>query len=235
MSAIFVTGTDTNVGKTYFCGLLLDFLIKEGLRAGYQKWVATGPEFPPADLAECLHVAGVPFEQEALARQVPFHFSLPASPHLAAEQEGKRVESEIIRQRYQEMLASHEVLVVEGAGGLMVPLRRDLLLVDLLGQFKIPTLVVARSGLGTINHTLLSLSVLRQRKIPVVGVVFSDSTPVESELIVADNMRTISETGRVAVLGRLPYSPDPECVKEGFFSTGRAILAAGREIGAFPG
>ena len=84
MSAIFVAGTGTNVGKTHVCGLLLDFFQKNGCRAGYQKWVATGPEFPPADLQACLGMAGLPLVPELVSSQVVYHFALPASPHLAA-------------------------------------------------------------------------------------------------------------------------------------------------------
>ncbi len=225
MSAIFVAGTDTDVGKTHFCGLLLDFFIKEGIRAGYQKWVATGPDFPPADLVHCLRVAGQPLFREEVALQVPCHFSLPASPHLAAEAEGREVDPALLKSRYEEQLGRHALLVVEGVGGLMVPLRRDLLLVDFLAELRIPTLLVARSGLGTLNHTLLSLEALRRREIPVLGVVCSDTRPDEPEPIVRDNLRTIADLGRTAVLGRLPYRPGTEQGKQEFPPVGRAVLA----------
>ncbi|MCX5874893.1 MAG: dethiobiotin synthase [Deltaproteobacteria bacterium] len=226
MNAIFVAGTDTNVGKTHVCGLLLDFLRKNGSDAGYQKWAATGPEFPPADLAECLRMAGLPLEPELVSRQVVYHFALPASPHLAAEQQGAVVDPALIRARYQEMLARHELLIVEGVGGLMVPLNRELLLVDLLGELKIPTLIVARSGLGTINHTLLTLEALRHRGIPVLGVVFSDAVDEEDELLVADNMHTIAEMGRVQVFGRLRRCVDPAQARLDFIPVGLAIAEA---------
>jgi len=226
MSAIFVAGTDTNVGKTHVCGLLLDFLRKNGSDAGYQKWAATGPEFPPADLEECLRIAGLPFVPELVSSQVVYHFALPASPHLAAEQQGAVIDPALIRARYQEMLARHELLIVEGVGGLLVPLNRELLLVDLLGELKIPTLIVARSGLGTINHTLLTLEALRHRGIPVLGVVFSDATDEEDELLVADNMRTIAEMGRVQVFGRLRRCVDPAQARLDFVPVGKAIAEA---------
>lgn len=226
MSAIFVAGTDTNVGKTHVCGLLLDFLRKNGSDAGYQKWVATGPEFPPADLEACLRMAGLPLEQERISSQVVYHFALPASPHLAAEHEGAVVDPALIRARYQEMLARHEPLIVEGVGGLMVPLNRALLLLDLLGELKIPTLVVTKSGLGAINHTLLSLEALRRRDVPVLGVVFSDAVPEEDALLVADNMRTIAEIGRVRVFGRLLRCLEPEKARLDFVPVGEAIAEA---------
>lgn len=226
MNAIFVAGTDTNVGKTHVCGLLLDFLRKEGVKAGYQKWAATGPESPPADLKACLGMAGIPLEPELVGSQVVYHFALPASPHLAAEQEGKRVDPELIRQKYQEMSARYELLVIEGVGGIMVPLNRELLLVDLLQELKIATLVVAKSGLGTINHTLLTLEGLRQRGIPVLGVVFSDGASDEDDLLAEDNMRTIAKIGQVRVFGRLRRSPDPVEARAAFVPVGRAIALA---------
>ncbi|OGR00060.1 MAG: dethiobiotin synthase [Deltaproteobacteria bacterium RIFOXYD12_FULL_55_16] len=224
MSAIFVAGTDTNVGKTHICGLLLDFLRKKGLAAGYQKWVATGPESPPADLAACLKMARLPLAPELLPSQVVYHFALPASPHLAAERAGEVIKPELIRARYQEMLARYELLIVEGVGGLMVPLNRELLLVDLLRELKIPTLLVAKSGLGTINHTLLSLAALRHRDIPVLGVVFSEAALAEDELLVEDNMRTIAEMGKVRVFGRLRRCPDPAQARADFVPVGLAMV-----------
>ncbi len=226
MSAIFVAGTDTNAGKTHVCGLLLDFLLKEGVKAGYQKWAATGPESPPADLKACLGMAGIPLEPELVHSQVVYHFALPASPHLAGEQEGKSVDPERIRQKYQEMSARYELLVVEGVGGIMVPLNRELLLVDLLRELKIATLVVAKSGLGTINHTLLTLEGLRRRGIPVLGVVFSDGASGEDDLLAEDNMRTIAEIGQVRVFGRLRRLPDPVEARAAFVPVGRAIVLA---------
>jgi dethiobiotin synthetase len=201
----FITGTDTGVGKTFVCGALWRYLLGRGLNIGYQKWVSTGGTGIPDDLQQCLAAAGLPFEQENLEHQVPYRFRLPASPHLAAEQEGRLIEPEIIKGRFRQLVERHELLLVEGVGGLLVPLRRDLLLADLLADLQLPTLVVARSGLGTINHTLLTLEALRVRQIPVLGVVFSEAMPTPDELLVQDNLRTIAEIGNVRVFGRIRH------------------------------
>jgi dethiobiotin synthetase len=241
MSAIFVAGTGTDVGKTHLCGLLLGFLHQRGIDAGYQKWVATGPESPPADLEACLRLAGLPLVPELAGNQVVYSFALPASPHLAAERAGKAIDPELIRAKYAEALSLHELLIVEGVGGLMVPLNRELLLADLLQELKIPTLIVARSGLGTINHTLLTLEALRHREIPVLGVVFSDAESAEDELLVEDNMRTIAAMGQVRVFGRLPRWVDPARARAGFIPVGLTIAKilglcsdAFREAGSSP-
>ncbi len=202
--SLFITATDTNVGKTLVCGLLLEYLLSKSVKAGYQKWVSTGDAHAPADLAECTRIAGLQPGKENLALQVPYCFSYPASPHLAAEIDSMEIDPDKIIQAHAEMVRKYELVIVEGVGGLMVPLRRDLLLADLLAQQQIPTIIVSRSGLGTLNHTFLTIEALRSRNIRITGIIFTDSAE-EDETLVEDNIRTISEIGQVDVLGRLPY------------------------------
>jgi dethiobiotin synthetase len=207
--ALFVTGTDTGVGKTFVCAALWRYLLKRGVKAGYQKWVSTGGADLPDDLRQCLATAGLPLARESLDYQVPYRFRLPASPHLAAESEGCRIDPEVILARFHHWAGKHDLLLVEGVGGLLVPLNRELLLADLLARLQPPTLIVARSGLGTLNHTLLTLEALRARRIPVLGVVFSDATVQDAdELLVNDNLRTIAEMGNVRVFGRIRHGEE---------------------------
>ncbi|MBU0479577.1 MAG: dethiobiotin synthase [Proteobacteria bacterium] len=203
--ALFITATDTGVGKTLVSGLLLEYLLRRSIKAGYQKWVSTGDADNPADLAECMKIAGAQPAPNDLDSQVPFRFSYPASPHFAAEIDGKEVDAGMILRKFAEMNSRYEFLIVEGVGGLLVPLRRDLLLADLLTKLELPTVIVARSGLGTLNHTLLTIEALRNRKLPIAGVIFTDPAEVD-ETLALDNIRTIAEIGRVEILGRLPYS-----------------------------
>lgn len=224
-NTLFVTGTDTSVGKTYVCSRLLQFLQTKGIRAGYQKWVATGVNAGlPADLAFCLDAASIAPTPELLEQQVPYCFRLPASPHLAAEMEGRRVDPEVITESYRTMAAKYEWLIVEGVGGILVPLRRDLLLADLLARLQPRTLIVARSGLGTINHTLLTLEAMRSREIPVLGIVFSDPEAQEDEKLVQDNMQTIEEIGMVRVFGRLQRQCNEIKARNAFMPVGQAIM-----------
>lgn len=224
-NTLFVTGTDTSVGKTYVCARLLEFLKNRNMPAGYQKWIATGTAAGlPEDVTICLDAAGISPGDERVAQVAPYCFSFPASPHLAAEMEGRAVEPEVIIDNYQKLAARYEWLIVEGVGGIMVPLRRDLLLADLLARLRPKTLVVARSGLGTLNHTLLTLEALRKRNIPVLGIVLSDAEIQEDERLVQDNMRTIEETGLVRVLGRLQRYQDIEKSRAAFLPVGQAIL-----------
>ena len=224
-NTLFVTGTDTSVGKTYVCARLLEFLKSRNIKAGYQKWVATGADTGlPEDVALCLGAAGISPGSELVEQLAPYRFSFPASPHLAAEMEGLAVESEVIIENYQKLAAEYKWLIVEGVGGVMVPLRRDLLLADLLARLRPKTLVVSRSGLGTLNHTLLTLEALRKRNIPVLGIVFSDSETEEDEGLVQDNMRTIEEIGLVRVFGRLQRHQNIDKSRAAFMAVGQAIL-----------
>jgi len=224
-NTLFVTGTDTSVGKTYVCARLLEFLKNRNINGGYQKWIATGTEKRlPEDVNLCLGAAGISPGLELVEQLAPYCFRFPASPHLAAEMEDRAVEPEVIIKNYQKLAAGYKWLIVEGVGGVMVPLRRDLLLVDLLAQLQPRTLVVARSGLGTLNHTLLTLEALRKRNVPVLGIVFSDTAIQEDERLVQDNMRTIEEIGLVRVFGRLQRYQDTEKSQAAFMPIGQAIL-----------
>jgi dethiobiotin synthetase len=224
-NTLFVTGTDTSVGKTYFCARFLEFLTTKGIDAGYQKWVATGVDGDlPGDLALCLKAAAIPPVPALVAQQVPYSFRYPASPHLAAEMEDRRVDLQVILENYRSLAARYEWLIIEGVGGVMVPLRRDLLLADLLAQVQPRILIVARSGLGTINHTLLTLEALRRRQIPILGVVFSDPEGQEEEKLVQDNMKTIEEIGLVRVFGRLQRLQNDAKARSAFMPVGQVIF-----------
>ncbi len=226
MKTLFVAGTDTGVGKTFFCAHFLKFLLASGIAAGYQKWVSTGDSEYSEDLDFCIKTAGPDIVAD-IDLQVPCRFSYPASPHLAAALEGRTVDDAVIDRAFQIMAKQYELLIVEGVGGLFVPLRRDLLLVDLLAKLRPPVLLVARSGLGTLNHTLLSLEALRSRNIPVAGVVFSDDREAGNETLITDNMETIAEIGNCKVFGRLPWitgSTAPAAARETFAAISKAVL-----------
>lgn len=176
-SEIMISGTDTSVGKTLVSALLLDYLRNSGIDVGYMKLVSCGGD-QSDDCRYCEEKSGV--KCEAI-----YHFSLAASPHLAARQQGEEVDlshlGEALNQEKQ-----HEVLVVEGAGGLCVPLNDETLLIDFMASHPMSTVLVARSGLGTLNHTLLSVEALRSRKIPILGIIFSDEESyAEDDLLVS--------------------------------------------------
>ena len=225
--ALFITGTDTNVGKTFISALLLDFLQDNGIDTGYQKWVSTGGA-ESEDLLFCMGKTRLKCAGNDVEKQVPYRFLLPASPHLAAEQEGKEVDPALLKERFSAYRQEKELLLIEGVGGLIVPLRRDLCLADFLADLQLPTIIVARSGLGTLNHTLLTIEALRARKIPILGVVFSDEAAgmASDDLLITDNMKTIGAMGSVPIFGRLKRYTAFEDARMPFQPIGRFILSA---------
>ena len=201
---LFVAGTDTDVGKTVVSALLVKGLKEAGLEAAYQKWVTTGSRRESGDARLVQEFTGGSMEAGAGSPWSPFCFSRPCSPHLAAELEGGRFEPRRALASMEELARRNQALVVEGVGGLMVPLTRRLLLVDLVREAGLPVVLVARAGLGTINHTLLSLECLAHRGVPVLGVVLNATGPVPRE-VAQDNRRVVEEMGEVPVLGSLPH------------------------------
>ena len=180
---IFVTGTDTNVGKTIFAAALAG-----ALGASYWKPVQAG-DLERSDSKKVRAVSGL---APAMVLGEAYRLTRPCSPHQAAEMDGVRIETDELS------LPDADPLIVEGAGGLLVPLSRDRLLADLVARWQLPVVLVARTELGTINHSLLSLHALRSWNIPLLGVAFVGESRPETEEV-------ICEMGRVKRLGRLPF------------------------------
>ncbi|OIQ44359.1 MAG: dethiobiotin synthase [Roseobacter sp. MedPE-SW] len=180
MTAVVVAGTDTGIGKTVFSAGLV-----QALGAQYWKPVQSGIE-EETDSQIVARLSGVTPLSEGYLLQ------LPASPHLSAEAEGAVIDPDRL-----ELPPMQDPLVVEGAGGLMVPLNRDMLYLDLFARWRAPVILCARTQLGTINHTLLSLKALHDAGCDVVGVAFIGDAEPEVE-------ETIQQFGKVPHLGRLP-------------------------------
>lgn len=172
---LFVTGTDTGVGKTVVAAGVIGLARERGLRVRAMKPIETGCSvrsglLHPEDGA-LLHEASN--QDLTLDECVPFRFSLPASPYRSAAMEGKRLKAPDLTEHVLSVAEGADLTVVEGAGGLMVPIEEDFMMIDLVERLGFPVLLVARSSLGTVNHTLLSLEALERRGIRPKGVVLS--------------------------------------------------------------
>ena len=183
MSRFIVTGTDTDIGKTVFAAGLAG-----ALGAHYWKPVQAGVD-PQGDKETVAQLSGLP-----AARILPeaYRLTTPASPHLAARIDGVTIGLD--------QLALPQVdgpLVIEGAGGVLVPVSETLLMADLFAHWRLPVILCARTGLGTINHSLLSIEALRSRGVPIAGIAFIGDPHEENE-------RIIPQLGKVRSLGRLP-------------------------------
>jgi dethiobiotin synthetase len=177
-----VAGTDTDVGKTVFAAALA-----QNLQGVYWKPLQCGDENTDSKTVAAL--AGVKILPEAYVLKAPM------SPHRAAELEKKEVDAARLTPP-----SVDAPLIIEGTGGLKVPITRKLIYIDMLQRWQIPVILCTRTALGTINHTLLSVEALEVRSIPVHGLVFiGDDMP--------DTMQTIAEITKLKVLGRLPFLP----------------------------
>jgi dethiobiotin synthetase len=189
-NAFIITGTDTDVGKTVFSAALMLGLNRRKSGSGfYWKPVQSGIE-GGVDTRTVQKLTQLPAEQFFSERYV---LSEHLSPHRAAELDGVEIDIDAL-----DVPECAGTLLIEGAGGLMVPITRTTLGIDIFSIWDLPVILCARTGLGTINHTLLSISALRERDIKLHGIVFiGDDNP--------DNMRTIAEFSNARVLGRLPW------------------------------
>jgi len=185
-SRFFVTGTDTGVGKTVVSALLC-----AALDAIYWKPIQTGT-CEGTDRNTVIRLAELP-----AARTIPecYRFSPPVSPHLAARRAGVRIDLQKIR---MPRISSRENLIVEGAGGALVPINDAQFMTALMRHLKLPVLLVARTALGTINHTLLSLVALRAARLEVRGVIMVGKPNLE-------NPKAIERYGKVQVVGVVPF------------------------------
>ncbi len=207
---LFVTGTDTGIGKTVVTTLAVAGLRSQDVDAVPLKAVQTGcseeaGELVAPDLEQAL--AGSNFTVEVKLKDLlaPCRYTTPCSPHLAARLESKPVDLEEIFSAYTQLDDRYESVIVEGAGGLLVPLTEEYLMLDLIKELDLPVLLVSRPDLGTINHTLLSLEALRSRGLQVLGVVFDEPEPLEWGEIERDNLRIIEKIGKVSIWGRIRY------------------------------
>ncbi len=205
MNGLFVTGTDTDIGKTALSALLLAELRRRNINAAPMKPAQTGCEGGVPDLDYSLSMASMKVSKEDYANMSPYQFEPACSPHLAAEMAGTEIDIAEMVIAARTLASDYQFVLAEGAGGIAVPLNRRETMLDLMQALKFPILLAARPGLGTINHTLLSLRALRSDGLDIAGIVFVASTDQEFSFIEEDNGTTIEQFGKVPVLGTIPY------------------------------
>jgi len=208
MRGLFVTGTDTGAGKSVLSACLLAAMAAAGEPVRAHKPVVTGlaeaPEGPwPADHELLGASCGMAPEEVA-----PLRFGAPASPHLAAALEGARIEPAELIANARAAGAGPVTLIVEGVGGLLVPLADDYSVADLAGELGLALVIAARPGLGTLNHTLLTLEAARTRGLAVAGVVLG-RWPEQPGPLERSNLQTLRRLGEAEIL-TLPLLPGPE-------------------------
>lgn len=200
-SGLFVTGTDTGVGKTVVSCALVRGLRARGIGVAAMKPIETG--VGPAGPLDAFALRDAAGGSDPLADVCPQQFALPAAPSVAAAAESRAVDLEAIAAAFSRLGAGRELVVVEGAGGLLVPIADRFGMAELAGRLGLPTLIVARAALGTINHTLLTLEAANRRKLAVIGVVISHAGGVLSEADEA-NLAVLRSELADRLLGEIP-------------------------------
>ena len=207
---IFITGTDTGVGKTLVTAALALHLKQRGHSVGIMKPIETGVSPAQENQSTAARLRSTIKSEEPLGAIRPYALKLPVAPLTAAQAEGQTINPETIRKVYRLLSNQYDHLVVEGVGGVLVPITAHVMVTDLIKQLRLPVVVVGRSGLGGINHALLTIETLQRRKITVLALVLNQTQSVRSSMSRIQEHSTLSilrKQAGVPVLGPLPYAP----------------------------
>jgi dethiobiotin synthetase len=205
-SGLFITGTDTGVGKTFVTSLLASRL-RDVVKVGVMKPAESdcqreGDRWMPKDAVMLKAAAGSDLPIELIC---PYALPKALAPAEAARQAGIEIDRERIKKTYQEIEKASDLVLVEGAGGLLVPLSGNYLYADLVKELDLPLLIVARAGLGTVNHSLLTIEAALSRGIRVVAVLLNENIPLNDDESFETNARVLRDIASVPVLGPLPH------------------------------
>ncbi|MDD6749160.1 MAG: dethiobiotin synthase [Parabacteroides sp.] len=177
----FISGIDTSVGKTAATGAIAKALAQAGKRVITQKMIQTGCEQVSEDIEEHRRIQGIPFtEEDREGWTCPYIFSYPCSPHMAAAKDGRTIDLQVITQATERLRERYEYVLLEGAGGLMVPNDFQSLTIDYIRDQGYPLILVTSGKLGSINHTLLSLFAAEQYGIPVKAIVYNQYPHIDA-------------------------------------------------------
>ena len=207
MRGVFVAGTDTGVGKTILAAAICAALAARGEKVAAFKPAVTGVDEPPPEGWARDHelLASVASAGQTAEDVSPYRYGPPLSPHYAAELAGEQLEPNELLAKARDAANAADALVCEGVGGLLVPLTSGYLIRDLALDLDLPLVVAARPGLGTINHTLLTIEAARSAGLDVRGVVM---TPWSDDAMAESNRRTVELIGKVAVTRLRPVTRD---------------------------
>ena len=204
MKPLFITATDTDIGKTYVCAGLAHSLKKLGINVGIMKPFACGVKqktgFSSNDLTILSKAAMVNDAEELLN---PFFFPIPASPYTAAKNLGVKIDVEHVMECFRKLDEIHDIMLVEGIGGIMTPILKDYAIIDLIKDLMANTIIVTSSKIGTVNHTVLTCNMCKNMNIPIKGLIINnfDSTGYP----IPELERDLSALTDLPVLCSLPH------------------------------
>ena len=186
-SVYFISGIDTGIGKTYTTGYLAKLWNAQGQKTITQKLVQTGNTHVSEDIEQHRKIMGMGwFPEDETKLTMPEIFSYPASPHLATKIDGREIDFDKIADATQQLASKYDTVLLEGAGGLMVPLTTELLTIDYVAEKKLPVILVTSGRLGSINHTILSLEALKIRGLELYALAYNLNDESQDALISKD-------------------------------------------------
>jgi dethiobiotin synthetase len=208
----FVTGTDTGVGKTIITAALIKVISRPGFTTGGMKPVESGclqqgDVLVPSD---GMFIKTIAHMEENIRQITPCCFKSPLAPLPASENEDISVDFEKINKAFADISGNYDVVIVEGIGGLLVPITRNYFVIDMAKYFNLPLIVVSRPSLGTINHTMLTVNYALKEGLRVAGIIINYNQPPENTLAEATNAEIIKRVSPVPVIGIFPYLTDME-------------------------
>lgn len=233
MNSHFITGTGTGVGKTVLAAALVAAARAAGHDVLPMKPVQTGATrqggaWQAPDLDFCLRLSGLEINATTYRDLAPYCFEPHCSPHLAAREAGTAISLKRILEAFERLTQGHDAVIVEGAGGILVPIDATTTMLDLVVELGLPVLVAASPRLGTLNHTLLTLQAIRAADLGVAGVVLVETEGGPRGAIEEDNAATIEAMGDTRVLGTIPHFPgleSAETVPADLLRAGAALVA----------
>lgn len=203
----FISGTDTGVGKTVVTACLLALYHKRRVDLGVMKPMETGidPECSSEANSDAKFLLAISGNQDALEEVCPIRLQPPAAPLQAARMTGQTIAIDSILENFRKLQTRHDQILVEGVGGLMVPLKPDYFITDLIRDMDLPLIIVSRLTLGTLNHTLLTLKMAQSTGIKIAGVILnrSDNNPLND--VEKGQANLIHELSGVPVIGECPF------------------------------
>jgi dethiobiotin synthetase len=204
MKPLFITATDTDIGKTYVCAGLAHSLKKSGIDVGIMKPFACGTKqktgFSSNDLTLLSEAAIINDTEELLN---PFFFPIPASPYTAAKNLGVKIDIKHVLECFNKLDKIHDVMLVEGIGGIMTPILNDYTIINLIKDLQANTIIVTSSRVGTVNHTILTCNICKNMNIPVKGLIINNFDSTGYPILELE--RDLSALTNLPVLCSLPH------------------------------
>ena len=205
-NALFISGTDTGVGKTFIAAALARLLTRKGVRVGVMKPVESGVNDVSQLGADANLLCWAAVNDQPAELVSPYRLKNPVAPAVAASHEGVKIIPSVIKDAFDTLCASHDFVIVEGAGGLMTPIAGGFLMADLINLLQIQTLFVCRPDLGTINHTMLSLFTAQQLNISTAGYIIN-GMPKHPDMAQERAPHSLASLAAAELLGVTPYLP----------------------------